>query len=307
MKRLLIALGIVALLALVMFGLTRPASLPADILPVHDIDVVNGERLFHAGGCSSCHGSIDTESDTEADSESGAEAPVLGGGLAMNTPFGTFHVPNISPHPARGIGNWSTLDFVNAMHMGTSPDGRHYYPSFPYASYTRMSFEDLMDLKSYLDRLPEAANVNEAHELKFPWNIRAGIGMWKLLNLDSAPVVSVPNENELLVRGRYLVEGPGHCGECHAPRDWTGGLDYSRWLAGAPNPDGEGKVSNITPGEKGLADWSADDIEYYLESGFTPDYDTAGSSMVEVQENMAHLPKEDRAAIAAYLKAIPAH
>jgi len=298
MKRLLILLGLVALLVLVSFSLTRPVSLTADVLPEHKVDIANGERLFHAGGCNSCHGSLDNEA--------GSEVPVLGGGLAMNTPFGTFHVPNISPHITRGIGSWSTLDFVNAMHQGVSPDGRHYYPSFPYASYTRMRFEDLMDLKSYLDTLPEAAHINEAHELKFPWNLREGIGMWKLLNLDSAPVVSVPDYNDQLIRGRYLVEGPGHCGECHTPRDWTGGLDYGRWLAGAPNPDGEGKVSNITPDEKGLADWSAGDIEYYLESGFTPDYDTAGSSMVEVQENLARLPKEDRAAIAAYLKVIPA-
>lgn len=298
MKRLVILLGLVALLAFVSFYLTRPASLPADILPQHSIDVVNGERLFHAGGCASCHASTEAEADIET--------PVLGGGLAMDTPFGIFHVPNISTHATRGIGNWSTLDFVNAMHQGVSPDGRHYYPSFPYASYTRMSFEDLMDLKAYLDTLAEASNINAEHELKFPWSIRAGIGFWKILNLDSAPVVSVPDDNEVLMLGRYLVEGPGHCGECHTPRNWNGGLDYSRWLAGAPNPDGEGKVSNITPGDNGLAGWSAGDIEYYLESGFTPDYDTAGSSMVEVQENMARLPAKDRAAIAAYLKAIPA-
>ena len=299
----MILLGLLALLVFVSFALTRPVSLPADVLPDHSVDIINGERLFHAGGCASCHASTDAEADTETVD---IETPVLGGGLAMDTPFGIFHAPNISPHATRGIGSWNTLDFVNAMHQGVSPDGRHYYPSFPYASYTRMSVTDLMDLKSYLDTLAEASNVNTAHELKFPWNIRAGIGFWKVLNLDSAPVVSVPDNSEVLMRGRYLVEGPGHCGECHTPRDWTGGLDYSRWLAGAPNPDGEGKVSNITPGENGLAGWSADDIEYYLESGFTPDYDTAGSSMVEVQENMARLPAEDRAAMAAYLKAIPA-
>lgn len=223
----------------------------------------------------------------------------------METPFGTFRVPNISPHPDHGIGNWTLLDFVNAMHMGTSPDNRHYYPAFPYASYVRMSFEDLVDLKSYLDTLPEAANRNEDHRLKFPWNIRAGIGLWKLLNLDAAAVVSVPQENELLIRGRYLVEGPGHCGECHTPRNWSGGLNNSLWLTGAPNPDGEGKVPNITPDEKGLVGWSQGDIEYYLESGLTPDYDTVGGSMVKVQENMALLSEDDRAAIAAYLKAIP--
>ena len=297
MKRLTITIGLAALVVVSLLYVTRPSGLPADALPSHPVDVVNGERLFHAGGCASCHGSTETES----------ALPVLGGGLEMDTPFGIFRVPNISPHPANGIGGWTQLDFVNAMHRGVSPGGRHYYPSFPYASYTRMSFEDLMDLKSYLDTLPEAAKVNRQHDLKFPWSIRTGIGLWKVINLDSAPVVSVPDENDVLIRGRYLVEGAGHCGECHTPRNWTGGLDYDRWLAGAPNPDGEGKVSNITPGKKGLADWSAGDIEYYLESGFTPDYDTAGSSMVEVQENMARLPAEDRAAIAAYLKTIPAH
>ena len=295
MKRLAITLGLMALAGIILLVVTRPSGLPADALPTHTGDAVSGARMFHAGGCASCHSSQDTESET----------PVLGGGLEMETPFGTFRVPNISPHPNHGIGDWTLLDFVNAMHMGTSPDGRHYYPAFPYASYVRMSFDDLADLKAYLDTLPESEDRNKHHELKFPWNIRAGIGLWKVLNLDSAPVVSVPPVNDILIRGRYLVEGPGHCGECHTARNWSGGLNKSRWLAGAPNPDGEGKIPNITPDEKGLADWSQGDIEYYLESGLTPDYDTVGGSMVDVQENMALLSEDDRTAIAAYLKAIP--
>ncbi len=285
-----------ALVVGLMLMVTRPSGLPAEALPSYIVDTTNGARLFHAGGCASCHSTPETES----------EPPVLGGGLAMDTPFGTFLVPNISPDPNYGIGNWTTLDFVNAMHLGVSPGGSHYYPAFPYASYTRMSFEDLMDLKAYLDTLPEADNRNKDHQLGFPWNVRAGIGLWKLLNLDSAAVVSVPPEDDLLVRGRYLVEGPGHCAECHTPRNWSGGLNNGRWLSGAPNPDGEGKVSNITPSKKGLAAWSQGDIEYYLESGFTPDFDTVGGAMVEVQENMARLPAQDREAIAAYLKNIPA-
>ncbi|MGA9575933.1 MAG: cytochrome c [Lysobacterales bacterium] len=296
MKRLAIALGGIVLTVILLLLVTRPKGLPADVLPAHTPDVANGERMFHAGGCVSCHTSADTDT----------EPPVLGGGLALNTPFGTFRVPNISPHPDNGIGRWTTIDFVNAMHLGVSPDGRHFYPAFPYPSYTRMRFEDLLDLKAYLDTLPESDNINAAHELKFPWNVRAGIGVWKLLNLDSTAVVSIAADNELALRGRYLVEGPGHCGECHTPRDWTGGLEYSHWLGGAPSPDGEGKVPNITPDPEGLADWSQADIEYYLFAGFTPDFDTVGGSMVEVQENMARLPAEDLAAIAAYLKAVPA-
>jgi len=110
----------------------------------------------------------------------------------------------------------------------------------------------------------------------------------------------------LVERGRLLVEGAGHCGECHTPRDRFGGLISERWLAGAANPEGKGRVPNITPGGKNISGWSAADIAYYLESGFTPDFDTAGGSMVAVQENMAKLSAEDRAAIAAYLKALPA-
>jgi len=295
MKRLVFALGLVALAGILLLLLTRPRALTVEDLPQHSADSVNGERMFHVGGCASCHASVGVKQ----------EPPVLGGGLAMDTPFGVFHVPNISPHPTGGIGQWTTLDFINAMHRGVSPGGRHYYPAFPYASYSRMNFEDLMDLKAFLDSLPSTDKPNESHELKFPWNIRAGIGLWKWVNLDPAFINAIPPGNDLLIRGRYLVEGPGHCGECHTPRNWTGGLDNSRWLGGAANPGGEGKVPNITPARKGLAEWSQSDIAYYLESGFTPDFDTVGGSMVEVQENMARLATEDLTAIAAYLKATP--
>ncbi|MCW8925457.1 MAG: cytochrome c [Xanthomonadales bacterium] len=289
MKRIVLLLA-VAVLALLY--ITWPRTLPQGILTAHEPDTANGERMFHAGGCASCHASGD---DT---------VPLLGGGLEIDSPYGVFRVPNISPDPEFGIGAWTLLEFVNAMKMGVSRDGHHYYPAFPYASYTRMRVEDIVDLKAYLDTLPAIQTRNREHSLAFPWNIRAGIGLWKLLNLDAGPVVSgLPDDAETR-RGQYLVEGPGHCGECHTPRDWTGGLRTNRWLAGAPDPGGEGRVPNITPA--GLQDWSKSDIAYYLQSGFTPDFDTVGGSMVEVQENMAKLPAEDLEAIGAYLEAIPA-
>jgi mono/diheme cytochrome c family protein len=296
MKRLMIALGLIALVGILPLLMTRPVTLPGGALPAHRANVSNGEYLFHAGGCASCHSSAKDRS----------EPAMLGGGLEMNTAFGVFVVPNISPHPSSGIGLWTDLQFVNAMAMGVSPAGRHFYPAFPYAAYSRMSFGDLMDLRAYLGTLPVVETDPGDHRLKFPFNIRAGIGLWKLLNLNPEFVISVPAGQQQLARGRYLVEGAGHCGECHTPRNWSGGLNNSRWLAGAPNPDGEGKVPNITPGKAGFSEWSEDDIAYYLESGFTPDFDTVGSSMVEVQENMAQLTEEDREAIAAYLKYVPA-
>jgi mono/diheme cytochrome c family protein len=295
MNRFIVVMMLIMATVVLVLWTTRPASLPLEALPRHELDPANGLSLFNAGGCASCHTSESGDSDQR----------LLGGGLAMETPFGLFRVPNISPHPSSGIGDWSMLDFVNAMHLGVSPDLRHYYPAFPYTSYTRMSIEDLMDLKSYLDTLPQVEEVSADHSLKFPWNIRTGIGLWKRFNLDPSFITPVNADDKLLERGRYLVEGPGHCGECHTPRNWMGGLDKTRWLAGAPNPEGEGRVPNITPHKNGLSGWDESDIEYYLASGFTPDFDTVGGSMVKVQENMARLNSKDRAAIAAYLMSIP--
>lgn len=293
-----IAVAILLLTPLAVWLITQPSTIPAEELPDYAGDAVAGERMFWAGGCASCHAT-----PVDGRRAKGADKQVLGGGMTLESPYGDFHVPNISPHED-GLGSWTTLEFVNAMMRGVSPDGRHYYPSFPYASYARMRIEDVIDLKAFLDSLPGVAGTTPAHDLGIPWNTRRGIGVWKRLYLDTSPVVEV--DDPLAGRGRYLVEGPGHCGECHTPRNLLGGLIESRWLSGAPNPEGKGRVPNITAGESGIGEWSAADIEYYLETGFTPDFDTVGGSMVAVQENMARLSKEDRVAIAAYLKGVPA-
>jgi mono/diheme cytochrome c family protein len=121
-------------------------------------------------------------------------------------------------------------------------------------------------------------------------------------------VIALPEGTpEPVLAGRYLVEGPGHCGECHSPRAVTGGVKKDEWLAGAVAAEGDGVVPNITSGEGGLGDWSESNIADYLETGFTPEFDSVGGAMVEVQKNMAKLPAADREAIAAYLKAIPPH
>jgi mono/diheme cytochrome c family protein len=282
------ALLLLTVFLLVPWALTRPITMDPDKLPTGNSDPVNGEQVFHAGGCASCHGKD------------------LAGGLEMHTPFGTFLVPNISPDPDAGIGGWSTLDLANAMTEGVSPSGKHYYPAFPYTSYARMKLKDVADLKAYLDTFEAKADSIPDHDIGFPWNVRRGIGLWKRRYLGRAHVTGDEGLTEVAERGRYLVEALGHCGECHTPRDRFGGPDNDNWMAGGPNPDGEGKIPNITPHEDGLADWSQSDIAYYLESGFTPDFDTAGGSMVAVQENFAQLPAADLEAVAAYLKSIPA-
>ncbi len=293
----------VVLVLLVIGGwwVTSPQVIAEGELPDHRPDPVAGERIFWAGGCASCHAT-----PVNGKRAKGQDKLRLGGGLELDTPYGIFRVPNISPHSTDGIGDWSMIEFVNAMQRGVSPDGRHYYPSFPYASYARMAVADVMDLKAFLDTVPVTDGSVEQHALGFPWNMRRGIGLWKRRYLDSAWVVGIESASAEIERGRDLVEGAGHCGECHTSRDRFGGLLTDRWLAGAPNPEGRGRIPNITPAGKNTNDWSAGDIAYYLESGFTPDFDTVGGSMVAVQENMAMLPKTDREAIAAYLKSIPA-
>jgi mono/diheme cytochrome c family protein len=250
--------------------------------------------MFAIGGCASCHATPGQDDKTR-----------LGGGLALPSPFGVFKVPNISSHETVGIGRWSERDFANAMLKGTGPAGEHLYPAFPYTSYQRMRLDDVRDLFAYLKTLPAVATPSAPHELPFPFNQRRGLGLWKLLYLDGRPFAPDPGKSAELNRGAYLVEGPGHCAECHSPRTILGGIDETRRFAGAPNPDGKGWVPNITPHADGLAAWSEKDIAYLLESGFTPELDSVGSNMAEVVANTAKLSPADRAAMAAYLKSLP--
>ena len=273
--------------------ISAPAPLPADRLAAiasHTPDPENGALVFHAAGCASCHAAEGAEGEARL---------VLAGGHRLESEFGTFVAPNISPDPARGIGAWSLDDFANAMLAGVAPDGQHYYPAFPYAAYTRMTDADVADLWAYLQTLPAADRPNDPNDLAFPFTLRRGIGLWKWRYMNDDWIAAAPSET--LERGRYLVEALGHCAECHTPRDRFGGLVAARWMGGAPNPSGRGTIPNITPA---VLTWPPEDIAYYLETGFTPDYDSAGGTMASVVKNMAQLPAEDRAAIAAYVKGL---
>ncbi len=297
MLRRLLVTGLLVLFvgAAAFWLMTIPDTVSRDLLTDRKPDLANGETMFWAGGCASCHAAPDAEGD---------ERLVMSGGVELETPFGTFVAPNISPHAEAGIGTWSTLDFVNAMVKGTSPDGRHYYPAFPYTYYQRMEIEDIIDLKGFIDTLPSSDKVAAPHSLRFPYSVRRGLGMWKRQYLDGRPLEPVLNASAEVQWGQYLVQGPGHCGACHTPRDEYGGPINSRFLAGTSGDNGVEKAPNITPHEDGIGSWSARDIAYSLETGFDPEFDSFGGSMVEVQENMAKLSPNDRAAIAAYLKTI---
>ena len=255
-------------------------------------DAAAGRLVFFAGGCESCHKSP------------GQDDPLkLGGGLELKTPFGSFYPPNISSDPVNGIGAWRPVDVANALLSGVSPDGRHFYPAFPYASYQRMTPKDVADLAAFLHTLPAVKGKAPANALAFPFSIRRAVGLWKLLYFDNAPLRPDPGQSEQWNRGRYLVEGPGHCGECHTPRGFLGEMEESKALSGAPLPDGHGKSANLRGG--GFLTWTDADIVEALTSGFTPSGDVLGGGMNAVVGNLAKLPESDREAIAVYLKSLP--
>jgi len=267
--------------------------MPTSIAPEHQASAAAGEIIFLAAGCSSCHA---------APGAKGEDKLVLTGGAAFPSDFGTFYAPNISPDRVHGIGGWTLEEFAHAVRNGVSPQGQHYYPAFPYAAYSHVTDADIADLFAYIRALPESDVPDQAHKVGFPFSIRRGLGVWKILFTQSDYVVTADLSEEQQ-RGRYLAEGLGHCAECHTPRNALGGLDRSRWMGGAPNPLGKGRIPNITPG---ALDWSQADLKVYFSSGLTPEYDSAGGEMAVVIENLSQLPEPDLAALAAYIKVLPA-
>jgi len=297
MHRFLIAsifLGAVA--ALAFWLLSAPRIIAADTLPDQTGDPDKGRYMFHVAGCASCHAAPGAKGD---------EKYKLSGGRGLKTPFGTFYVPNISSDPDHGIGSWTTGEFVNAVMRGVSPEGRHYYPAFPYLSYQRMTLDDVLDLKAFLDTLPAVGGDAPPHDLPWAYRLRRGIGLWKALYMDDAPFTPIPGADAQLNRGAYLVNGPGHCGECHTPRDILGGPKTALAFSGGPAPEGKGTIANITPHADGIGNWSVEDITTALRTGLLPGYETFGGAMIEVQENMAKLNDADREAIALYLRSLP--
>ena len=255
-------------------------------------DARRGEYLAKAGGCVGCH--------TE---EKKGAAP-FAGGRALKTPFGTFYGPNITPDVRAGIGRWTEADFVRAMREGRRPDGAHYFPAFPYPSFTRIVDADLRDLFAYLRSLPPSSKPSVAHELHFPYRYRLLLWGWKWLFFTPGPFVADPSRDAKVNRGAYLSEALGHCGECHTPRNFLGGPRKDRHFAGGRLPDG-GSVPNLTPTR--LKKWGDKDLKEFLQTGETPDGDIVAEAMGEVIRNTtSQLTPADLDAVIAYLRSLPA-
>jgi mono/diheme cytochrome c family protein len=271
---------------------TAPKAVDAASLAPYTPNAAIGKAMFFAGGCAACH-AIPGDEDRSK----------LGGGLALKSPFGTFYAPNISSDPKDGIGGWTEAQFVTAMTKGTSPQGAHYYPAFPFTSYHLLALPDLRDLFAHLKSLPAVAGKVRDHDVPFPFNIRRLVGGWKFLFLGDRPFEHDIKQTMQWNRGAYLVNAASHCAECHSPRNFLGAIVPGQRLAGGPNPEGEGWVPNIT--QAALKDWSVEDFVALLEFGDKPSGPPVVGSMVPVIRNTSQLSPEDRLAMAVYLKSLP--
>jgi mono/diheme cytochrome c family protein len=250
-----------------------------------------GAYVLRASGCVTCH--TDEENDGQ----------VLAGGRALETPFGTFYSPNITPDRDHGIGAWQARDFFQALVHGVAPDGSSYYPVFPYTSYTRMRREDMFALWVYLASVPKSARENTAHQLVWYRRPRIVNRIWKLLFFEPGVFRAREDRSKEWNRGAYLVKAMAHCGECHTPRTPFGNLDEDLPYTGARDgPEGE-SVPNITPDtDTGIGDWSRSELVDYLSEGLLPDGDNAGSLMADViDDGLSRLTPEDLNAIAEFI------
>ncbi len=282
---------------------TAPAGVQGDTLvgvvelrgdPESDDPVMRGAYLARAGNCVTCH----TEEDA-------AEELFLAGGKPIETPFGVFYGTNITSNPEHGIGDWSEEDFARAMREGRAPDGSHYYPSFPYAAFTKMTDSDISDLYAFLREVPGVDRENIPHDIPWYAGFRGSLALWKMMNFEEGRFEPDPDRDEQWNRGAYLTRAVTHCAECHSPRTLSGGIDEGLRYAGTSDgPDG-GSVPNITPHETGIGGWSARHLVRYLEFGMDPDGDFAGGSMADViSEGTSYLTGEDLAAIVDYLSSL---
>lgn len=293
----LVCLGIVGFFVLtspLLWSLTHEKRDVADNGPAN---IENGKTMFVAGDCTTCHATPKQD-----------DPLVLGGGRALDTEFGRFYMPNISPDKKDGIGNWTLAEFTKAMREGVAPggvDGVNLYPAFPYTSYQRMTANDIRDLFAYIQTLPAAEGKAPDHELNFPFNMRRGVGVWRLFYLDGKPVEPIENASAELKRGQYLVEGPAHCVECHSPRDFMGVIKDGMQYGGGVAPDGVAYFPNISQHETGIGFWPQNSIVRYLTTGVSPIGKIAGGDMAEVIENTKQLSNEDLQAMALYIKTIP--
>jgi mono/diheme cytochrome c family protein len=251
----------------------------------------HGRYVFYAAGCISCH----------------TRDELMAGGRPVNTPFGTFYPPNATPQRVYGIGSWSEEDFVRALREGLNPEGEHYYPAFPYPSYTRMTRRDMLALYTYLMTLPASTREVQPHQLHWPYSSRAMMSLWKAHRFTPGEFSADPEQSAQWNRGAYLANALGHCGECHTPRDYLGASRHDLYLAGTCTGPDDRRVPNITPDrETGIGHWTHEELMTFLGTGKKPDGSFTDSLMAEVLgTSCMRLTGPDLQALAVYLRSLP--
>ncbi|MBT3530990.1 MAG: c-type cytochrome [Gammaproteobacteria bacterium] len=284
-KIILVALALISVgIAYALFAVPPVSSEVS--LPTSEEAIARGAYLVSAGGCISCH---------RAEGEETAET--FSGGFALETDFGTFYAPNITPDAETGIGNWTARDFLLALKHGRSPGGGFYYPAFPYRAYAGLSDEEVLDIGAYLMSL-DAVSYQAPEAETASWLFRWTVAGWNFMADRAQPAAETFND-ELVARGAYLANNLGHCSECHTPRNSLGILDTSRAYTGATL--GEETVEAIDA--EALAEWTINNVDLFLLIGLKPNGEFVGGDMNDVIEhNTSKLTDEDRDALAAYFK-----
>lgn len=253
-------------------------------------DPAKGAYLARMAGCIACH----------TNSQAGG-AP-LAGGLELPTQFGTFYSPNLTTDKEAGMGAWSVEDFAEAVRQGVSPAGEPYYPAFPYPFFTKLTDQDIADLWAAFKTVPPAPVPSKPQDMKFPFSFRDGLKLWRAAFVDFTPFEPDPSKSERWNRGKYIVEGPAHCGACHTPRNVAGARQVELQFHGADGLPEGGKSPPITAKALREKGWEINTLKYALKTGVQPDGDAFGGSMGEVvRDGTSFLSDDDLTAIATYL------
>jgi mono/diheme cytochrome c family protein len=267
-----------------------PTGIPAELTNADA--TAKGAYIARMADCAACH--------------TAKGGVPFAGGRAFVLPFGTIYTPNLTPDAETGIGKWTDTDFLNAVHRGVAPNGSHYYPAFPYASYTLLTDEDVLAIKAYLFSLTPVKQTNEPNTFAFPFNQRWLMTIWASLFNPNHRFRAIQGQSAEWNRGAYLVEAAGHCGECHTPRNLMQALDQRHKFAGGV-AEGWNAYNISADRVSGIGDWSAEQLAAYLSTGHAKGRGVASGPMAEAVElSLSALTKSDIASIVTYLRSVPA-
>ncbi|MBT3401915.1 MAG: cytochrome c [Rhodospirillaceae bacterium] len=293
MKRGLFAAALAGLAIFLTAGtvfLSTGETVPSEIITVREGDAERGAYVARMSGCIACH------------TNEAAGGALLAGGPPLQTQFGTFFGPNITPDKPHGLGNWTLDDFARALRLGISPNGKPYYPAFPFGFYTKLTDQDVADLWAAFQTVPGIPSPSKPQEISFPFNQRWTLRGWKRLFFNPGVFQPQPGESDLWNRGKYIVTGPAHCGACHTPRNPLGGRNAEQALHGAGELPGNERSPQITAEALREKGWTETNLAFGLRFGTKPNGDVVGGSMGEVvRDGTSWLTDEDLEAIAHYL------